>query len=113
MKLALLLTLSALLAACAPTPPPVAATPPAAAASSCAAPGAVEKVCRRQVERCVTPYADAGKQCTDNSQCAGDCLLDGDPKPEGNVGACQKDDNPCGCRSPLVAGKVFKAICVD
>lgn len=104
---------AALLAACAPQAAEVGQSAPVSEVQACAAPGKVQKVCRRQTDRCVTPYPDAGKRCTDNAECAGDCLADGDTKPEGNVGFCQKDDNPCGCRTSLEKGKVARSICVD
>ena len=87
------------------------------APSACiAAGGSILKVCRRQTERCVMPFKDAGKRCTDGDQCAGDCLFNGpEAKPgEPLVGSCQKTDDPCGCFVPLEDGKVSDmARCVD
>lgn len=118
MKIAALLATLVTLYACAPQGADVGAASvgeaiPASAAQACAPPGSVIKVCRRQTDRCVTPYRDAGERCTDNAECDGDCLLKDESKPEGNVGFCQKDDNPCGCRISLVKGKVDRSICVD
>lgn len=78
--------------------------------------GQVRPVCRRQLPRCVIRYADAGKQCTDESQCQGMCLVDGGrPLETGEVaqGRCQEDDDPCGCKIEVKNGKVAGGRCVD
>lgn len=78
--------------------------------------GQVRPVCRRQLPRCVIRYADAGKQCTDKSQCQGMCLVDGGrPLETGEVaqGRCQEDDDPCGCKIEVKNGKVAGGRCVD
>ena len=69
------------------------------------------RVCIAQEYRCVMPYRDAGKACSDSSQCDGECLVDLTtkctesgkcvdpvvPKPGDKVmGSCQIDDDPCG-----------------
>ncbi len=51
--------------------------------------GVMRKVCLSQSLACVTPYPDAGKVCTDNSQCKG------------------------GCFSEVVKGKVSSGFCRD
>lgn len=93
------------------------AAPVSADATACAAKGgAIRPVCRRQIPRCVTPFADAGKSCTDNSQCRGKCLVDGERagEPQGSVtGRCQSDDDPCGCKIEVVNGKQAGGRCVD
>jgi len=78
--------------------------------------GAVRPVCRMHVPRCVVRFSDAGKRCTDKSQCQGLCILDtdreaglGDPA----KGRCQEDDDPCGCKIAVVNGKVAGGACVD
>src|SRR5262245_51431957 len=70
-----------------------------------------QQVCLSQRFTCVMPYADAGKSCTDSSQCKGLCMVDMTircdvdkncpelkvPKPgEAASGICQRDDDPCG-----------------
>jgi hypothetical protein len=110
-----------ILGACAPQTAQVgqvsAAPPPPVSPQTCqAAGGVMTKVCRRQVERCVISYKDAGKACTDKAQCQGLCLHDGKaPKPDGSVtGTCQATDNPCGCFKPVEKGKLSdRARCVD
>ncbi|MBC6981859.1 hypothetical protein [Caulobacter sp. 17J80-11] len=106
-----------LLAGCAPTetaaPKPVADS--SVDVASCQAKGGtVKPVCRRQLPQCVIAYPDAGKSCTDGSQCAGDCLYQGDAAPGTPVtGQCQADSDPCGCKTPVVGGKVGMGRCVD
>ena len=78
--------------------------------------GTIRKVCRLQQPACVVPYSDGGKRCTDNSQCKGKCILDIDHAPAPDeivVGRCLRDDDPCGCRVEVVAGKVAGGGCYD
>jgi len=64
---------------------------------------------------CVTPYADAGRACTDTSQCAGRCLiLLGTPETNGQSypvgrqasGQCEPDNRTFGCYVEIRAGRV-------
>lgn len=108
----------ALLAACAPAAPPA---PPAAGQASLdpaqcsAAGGTVKPVCRLQRPQCVISYPDAGKACTDGSQCgSGKCVTDRDAAPGAPAqGVCKADNDPCGCVTPVVNGKVGAGLCVD
>ena len=81
----------------------------------CAAKGGkVVPVCLRQEPFCLIPYSDAGKRCTDKSQCRGDCLYDGADEPKGRVvGACQRNNVPCGCFRTVVKGRIARGICAD
>ncbi len=106
------------LSACAPTKPaPSASTPPSAEAqaSACAAKGGtMTPVGKAQIPTCVIPYADAGKTCTDKSQCQGQCVLEGNLESTGPVaGTCQKTNRQFGCYARVVNGKATAAICVD
>jgi putative hemolysin len=113
----LALSIALLLAACAPTAQQNASPAPSAnaMAAACAAKGgAIQPVGKAQIPVCVTPYADAGKACTDKSQCQGACVLEGNLEPQGPVtGACQKTDRQFGCYAKVVNGKTTGAICVD
>ncbi len=68
-------------------------------------------------EGCVQAYADAGKACTDGSDCLGRCMLDeasggagmGDPA----TGTCQATDSPFGCFTTVTDGRADPALCVD
>lgn len=63
---------------------------------------------------CVVRYRDAGKRCTDKSQCTGDCLYEGrQPAPPGATGVCQRTSDPCGCRARVIGGNVQHTICGD
>lgn len=64
--------------------------------------------------RCVRPYADAGKACRSDADCAGKCLATGEEAAgEDAIGACQANDSPFGCYAEVEDGKVTNAICVD
>jgi hypothetical protein len=73
--------------------------------------GAWKRACRAQEHRCVMPYPDAGKACSDSSECKGQCLVDLADKCDASGkctpakvpevgsevrGMCQVDDDPCG-----------------
>jgi len=78
--------------------------------------GKIRPVCRMQVPACVVRFADAGKRCTDKSQCQGLCLLDGDHPADLGApahGRCQEEDDPCGCKIEVKNGKVAGGRCVD
>lgn len=118
LKTALAALLMAALVACAPTPAPTtptqAATPDVAA---CAAKGGtVRPVCRMQKPACVIAYADAGKTCSDKSDCQGRCLYRGEAPADpatAVTGQCQANSDPCGCFTTVVKGHVGPGMCVD
>lgn len=70
--------------------------------------GALQNVCRMGRLLCVIPFKDAGKTCTDKSQCRGECLYAGGDAKSGEAvtGTCQKDNDPCGCKQPILGGKL-------
>nr|WP_174856333.1 hypothetical protein [Xanthomonas vasicola] len=109
-----------LLTACSNTP----ATRPAAAANAaqtsadaaaCSAKaGQMRPVGRMQIPRCIVPYADAGKTCSDNADCSGDCLATSIvPTGAATTGTCQRDGDRFGCRQQVVGGKGQAAVCID
>ena len=76
--------------------------------------GRLKPVCRAQRPLCVIPYPDAGRPCRDASECAGDCLASvGTQMGERVQGTCERDNNPCGCRSYVEDGRVVDGRCVD
>ena len=65
---------------------------------------------------CVMPHADAGRSCTDGSQCRGDCRLADDARPpQGGpvTGVCQADTSPFGCFTRVENGRAAATLCVD
>jgi hypothetical protein len=86
-------------------------------ASSCASRGGeLRRVGRMQTEQCIIKYADAGKQCTSGSDCAGDCRVEGNTGivPGAAVtGTCQADSDRFGCHTRVENGKAEATLCVD
>jgi hypothetical protein len=68
-------------------------------------------------EMCALPFRDAGRACTDRSQCAGLCLAPEPPaqgKPAAStVGHCQAFNYPYGCHETVDHGQVSGALCTD
>ncbi|WAW97574.1 hypothetical protein LGM68_22510 [Xanthomonas citri pv. malvacearum] len=98
-------------AANAPQPPH---TVSADAAECTAKGGQLRPVYRMQIPRCIVPYADAGKTCTDDSDCSGDCLATSIvPTGAAATGTCQRDSDRFGCRQTVVGGRGQAALCID
>lgn len=79
--------------------------------------GTVQKAGMLGNEHCIQVYADAEKDCTDNSQCLGRCTLRmdevaivGDKKV---AGRCELNDSPFGCIQEVKKGTTQPAICID
>ncbi len=77
--------------------------------------GTVQRRGRLGMEQCVRAFADAGKACTDTSQCQGKCVgsAGAASASEKVSGQCQADDRLFGCYSEIRDGKAAYAICVD
>lgn len=107
------------LAGCAPTEAPAGPQSypmemSAADRSACTAKGGrVERRGRLGAELCVTPFADAGKACTDKSDCQGKCIATGNSPTPPTAGQCQADDRLFGCFAEIDGGKAVNALCVD
>ena len=123
---ALLVAAGLALAACSPTLAPEPAVPGAEApeppkmtvsSSACTARGGqMQQVGRAQTWQCVVKYADAGKRCTDASQCEGQCEIAGNSGIAAGVaavGVCQADSNRFGCRTTVKDGKAQGTLCID
>jgi len=80
-----------------------------------AAGGAVLQAGILGAENCIIPYADAGKTCSDSSDCLGDCRLTASrAQPEETVtGTCQINDSPFGCYQTVENGRAGFTLCVD
>ena len=102
------------LAACAP-PPPMDEAPErpiqSLTAAECAA-----RVGRMQTVQCVVRYSDAGKRCTDGSQCQGDCRAEptaATREGQAVAGVCQATSNRFGCFTTVTNGKAEATLCID
>lgn len=71
---------------------------------------------------CVIPYPDAGKVCSDSSQCTGTCRITGDESRAKQIkpgavsvkGTCQKDKFDLGgCYAKLSKGMMGVIVCMD
>jgi len=127
MKLKALLVAGLALAACSPTPAPepvvqsveTPESPPtmSVSTSACTARGGeMQQVGRMQSWQCVVKYADAGKRCTDASQCEGQCEIAGNSgiaPGTATAGVCQADSNRFGCRTTVKDGKAEATLCID
>ena len=78
--------------------------------------GTIRRVGMRGNLMCVKTYRDAGKQCTDSSQCLGGCYLAHvTPSPGKKAkGVCRRDDSPYGCFIEIHNGEAQQGgICAD
>lgn len=68
-----------------------------------------------QWENCVQTFADAGKACTGDADCVGECRYEGEEVEPGTpvAGTCQVDDARFGCRTVVEDGKIAHTLCVD
>ena len=73
----------------------------------------MQQVGRAQTWRCILDYTDAGKACTDGSQCQGDCLATDSEGKTPAVGQCAADSNTFGCRARIADGVAEPMRCVD
>lgn len=69
----------------------------------------------QQSMACIKKYPDAGKSCTDSSQCKGGCM---DVTPYGHkgkpIGKCRVDNDSFGCFVYLIHGeRGGSGLCVD
>ena len=135
MRIAPLIALLLLTTGCEQSPPPLLERPPrpiagqdvtprdaheAAVAAACPASGGwLQRDGLAGGLICVVAYADAGKVCTDGSQCQGrQCRAEPRyrPWPQSLLptnGRCVATNNPFGCYSALTRGRLRGGICVD
>jgi hypothetical protein len=77
--------------------------------------GTIQGVGMFATPACVIPYADAGKVCSDRSDCTGLCKTDQDiTVGQPATGTCQRKihDN-FGCYNEVKGGVVLAGMCVD
>ena len=82
--------------------------------------GKIEKVGIVGTPACVIPTADAGKTCSDSSECQGRCLVEdweGDRPPRigtQSKGMCEASNLTFGCIAEVRRGRIATAfVCVD
>ncbi len=77
--------------------------------------GTLKKQGMAQCYMCTINYADAGKVCSDSSNCQGACLNYNNFAPVGKAtkGQCAKTNSPFGCYQRVEKGVAKNAICVD
>ncbi len=71
-----------------------------------------------QAEHCVQTLSDAGKVCSDATDCLGRCILLDDTSPDlqpgtAETGVCEVDDSPFGCTALVNDGRYEGTICID
>jgi hypothetical protein len=64
---------------------------------------------------CVVPYGDAGKPCSDSSECEGRCLQKPPLMDDGakTLGACEVNSDHFGCNSEVLGGIAQGTLCTD
>lgn len=113
---ALVLAAGLVLSACTPTTEVASNGQTSAAITSCTQRGGeMTPVGRAQTLQCILTFADAGKPCTDGSQCQGDCLSEvRDQTETGQVqGQCAPTSNRFGCRTKIENGVAQPTLCID
>jgi hypothetical protein len=76
--------------------------------------GEVRPVCMMQKPMCVVTFADAGKTCTDSTECSGRCLAQGSVQMmQPAKGLCAPTNDPCGCFQTVEKGIAQPTLCAD
>jgi hypothetical protein len=67
-----------------------------------------------QKPACVISFKDAGKSCSDSSECSGRCTTAMGATPgTAAKGTCTANSDPCGCFQLVVNGKADYSLCAD
>lgn len=99
--------------------PNVPKQPDAAAIAECKAKGGeIRPAGLMGTPTCIIPYKDAGKDCTEDTDCEGQCWASSvpPPGPDGKMhGICQANNLPFGCHAVIDHGAVQGGgvLCVD
>lgn len=78
--------------------------------------GTIQPSGKLQWENCVQTFADAGKACSGEADCVGECRYEAEGEHVGGTevtGTCQTTDARFGCRTVVEDGKILHTICVD
>lgn len=113
-----LVALALVLAGCAWSGPRHKPVPAAERAACLQQGGRIEGVGMMGTPACVIPYADAGKACSNKSDCQGICMRDdvGGPVPNPGdqmTGTCAPTNQTFGCFTIIDEGKVKSSLCQD
>lgn len=76
--------------------------------------GEIRKVCMLGTPMCVVAFSDAGKSCSDSSECMGNCTLPMSAPPgQPATGQCTANNDPCGCFQLVEKGVAGYPLCAD
>lgn len=70
-------------------------------------------ICMMGKPACVVTYKDAGKACSDSSDCSGSCRTSGAQPGVEARGQCTTNSDPCGCFQLVENGKAGYPLCAD
>ena len=70
-------------------------------------------ICMMQKPACVVTFKDAGKSCSDSSECSGRCQTSGAQPGTEVRGQCTATSDPCGCFQLVTNGKADYTLCAD
>jgi len=71
-------------------------------------------VCMMGKPACVVTFKDAGKSCSDSSECSGKCVTKAGAQPGTETrGQCTTNSDPCGCFQLVTKGKADYPLCAD
>lgn len=94
--------------------PPAPARDPAAIARCLEQGGVLTTTGIASAPLCRRRYADGGKACSDNAQCAGNCIFEGTPAHGAPVtGRCEALEAAWDCSHEVVAGRAHYGVCAD
>jgi hypothetical protein len=62
---------------------------------------------------CIIPTGDAGKSCTDSSDCEKRCLTGVGEAGKQVTGQCQSSNQPFGCWAEVLKGVAQPGLCID
>lgn len=76
--------------------------------------GEIRPVCMLQKPMCVIAFKDAGKTCSDSSECSGRCQTEEQVQPQkATTGKCTASNDPCGCFQIVEKGVAGYPLCAD
>ncbi len=71
-------------------------------------------ICMMGKPACVVTFKDAGKSCSDSSECSGRCITKTSAQPGSETrGICTTNSDPCGCFQLVTKGQADYPLCAD